>query len=47
MLIAYGDQYWTTGVSPNEPDGYFEWEKEYKEKNKLAEENFIFSDQVK
>ncbi|AHW93952.1 hypothetical protein [Enterobacter asburiae] len=44
MLIAYGDQYWTKGVSSNEPEGYFEWEKEYKKKNKLAEDNFIFSD---
>jgi len=32
MLIAYGDQFWTKGVSPNEPEGYFEWEKEYKKK---------------
>lgn len=32
MLIVYGDQYWTKGVSSNEPEGYFEWEKEYKEK---------------
>lgn len=32
MLIAYGDQYWTKGVSSNEPEGYFEWEKEYKKK---------------
>ncbi|PRW41858.1 hypothetical protein CSC04_2549 [Enterobacter roggenkampii] len=44
MLIVYGDQYWTKGVSSNEPEGYFEWGKEYKEKNKLAENNFIFSD---
>ncbi|MDX6917655.1 hypothetical protein R9X49_21345 [Pectobacterium carotovorum] len=42
MLIAYGDLYWKNGVSQDEPDGYWEWESEYRKANYLAEESFIF-----
>ena len=44
MLIAYGEQYWLKGVSPHEPDDYFEWEKQYRKDHNLAEESFVFSD---
>ncbi|MEQ9944759.1 hypothetical protein [Pectobacterium aroidearum] len=44
MLITYGEGYWENGVNLNEPDGYFDWENEYRKKNNLAEECFIFID---
>ncbi|MDY4383435.1 MULTISPECIES: hypothetical protein [Pectobacterium] len=44
MLIAYGDLYWKNGVSQDEPDGYWEWESEYRKANCLAEESFVFID---
>ncbi|WP_338327739.1 hypothetical protein [Pectobacterium brasiliense] len=44
MFIAYGDLYWKNGVSQDEPDGYWEWESEYRKANCLAEESFVFID---
>ncbi|MDG0803652.1 hypothetical protein [Pectobacterium polaris] len=42
MLITYGELYWNNGISQDEPDGYWEWESEYRKANFLAEESFIF-----
>ncbi len=44
MIIAHGDQYWLNGISPHEPEGYFEWDKQYRKDHNLAEESFVFSD---
>ncbi|EOL8968271.1 hypothetical protein QMT25_00025 [Cronobacter dublinensis] len=44
MTIAYGDRYWDKNISAEEPDDYFEWESEYREKNGLAKESFEFID---
>ncbi|CAI0928755.1 hypothetical protein [Serratia fonticola] len=44
MLIVHGDQYWLKGVSPHEPDGYFEWAEQYRKDHNLAAESFVFSD---
>lgn len=43
MEIVYGEQYWLKGIDSQEPDGYFEWEDEVREKNKLAEDCFILN----
>jgi hypothetical protein len=37
MLGAHGEQYWLKGVSPEEPDGYFEWYDTYIKENNLKE----------
>lgn len=44
MLIVYGDQYWLRGISSQEPNGYFEWETQYRKDHNLAEESFVFID---
>lgn len=42
MLIVHGEMYWHRGISSIEPDGYFEWEAEYRKTHNLAEESFVF-----
>jgi len=44
MLIAYGERYWEKGISSDEPAGYLEWDREYRESHCLAEESFEFND---
>ncbi len=44
MLITHGEGYWKNGIDHNEPEGYIEWEKEYRDKHGLAEDSFIFDD---
>ncbi|HJR31509.1 MAG TPA: hypothetical protein VJ889_22560 [Pseudomonas sp.] len=45
MLIAYGEQYWSTqGISPEPPEDYLEWETNYRTEHKLAQESFVFSE---
>lgn len=44
MLMAHGEQYWLKGISSDEPDGYFEWETQYRKDHNLAEESFEFSE---
>ncbi|MFH6965645.1 hypothetical protein [Flavobacterium sp. FlaQc-28] len=44
MLISYGNLYWLKGISSDEPEGYFEWENQYRKKHNLAEESFVFSE---
>lgn len=44
MELAYGEQYWQKGISSQEPEGYFEWEEQYRKDHNLAEESFVFSD---
>lgn len=44
MLTTYGELYWHKGISSDEPDGYFEWETEYRKTHNLAEESFIFEE---
>ncbi|TDT51582.1 hypothetical protein DFO53_4087 [Enterobacter sp. AG5470] len=44
MLIAHGEQYWNKGISTQEPAGYFEWEKQFRDENKLAAESFEFNE---
>ncbi|MGT5000412.1 hypothetical protein ACRWF7_17995, partial [Escherichia coli] len=43
MLIAYGELYWEKGISSQEPEGYFEWEAQYRKNHNLAEESFEFN----
>ncbi|WP_338307101.1 hypothetical protein [Escherichia coli] len=43
MLIAYGEFYWEKGISSQEPEGYFEWEAQYRKNHNLAEESFEFN----
>lgn len=44
MLLAYGERYWERGISPQEPEGYLEWDQQYRKEHNLAEESFEFSD---
>ncbi len=44
MLIAYGERYWENGIHSDGPEGYLEWDKEYRESHCLAEESFEFKD---
>ncbi|PWD59765.1 hypothetical protein [Pectobacterium parmentieri] len=44
MLIVYGELYWNYGVTQNEPDGYWDWETDYRKFNDLAEDSFVFID---
>lgn len=42
MELAHGEQYWQRGVSAEEPDGYFDWDEQYRKDHGLAEESFEF-----
>lgn len=44
MLIVYGERYWEKGINSQEPEGYFEWETQYRKDHNLAEESFEFND---
>ncbi len=43
ILIAYGELYWEKGISSQEPEGYFEWEAQYRKNHNLAEKSFEFN----
>ncbi|EOC9629824.1 hypothetical protein [Enterobacter ludwigii] len=43
MLIVHGDGYWMNGIELDEPDGYFDWEKEYRRTHDLKEKCFVYS----
>jgi hypothetical protein len=42
MLIAHGENYWLHGVNLEAPDCYLEWDRNYRLKNGLAEESFVW-----
>lgn len=44
MELAHGEHYWQRGVSAEEPDGYFEWDEQYRKDHGLAEESFTFAE---
>ena len=43
MLIVHGERYWMNGIELDEPNGYFDWEKEYRRTHGLKETCFEFS----
>ncbi|PHM64985.1 hypothetical protein Xsto_02447 [Xenorhabdus stockiae] len=45
MLIAYGPEYWTKGISARLPEDYMQWEENYIKEHKLAEDCFVYSDE--
>ena len=44
MELAHGEQYWQNGVSTEEPDGYFEWDQQYRKDHGLAAASFEFAE---
>lgn len=43
MLIIHGDEYWwRKGIDSSRPEGYLEWEIQYRKDHKLAKINFIW-----
>ncbi|PHM64986.1 hypothetical protein Xsto_02448 [Xenorhabdus stockiae] len=42
MFIAYGHEYWLKGIPSQEPEGFEEWEEQYRKKHNLKEFSFEY-----
>jgi len=44
MLLAHGEQYWLRGIDSREPEGFYEWDAQYRKDHNLKAESFEFND---
>ncbi|WP_446470299.1 hypothetical protein [Xenorhabdus stockiae] len=42
MLIAYGHGYWQRGIPADVPEGFYEWDEQYRKDHHLAEFSIEF-----
>lgn len=45
MTLAHGECYWWRGIDSREPEGFWEWEEQYRVDHNLESDDFIFSDE--
>lgn len=45
MVLAHGECYWWRGIDSREPEGFWEWEEQYRKDHNLEADDFIFSDE--
>ncbi|WP_099125232.1 hypothetical protein [Xenorhabdus stockiae] len=45
MVIVYGHGYWQRGIPAYEPEGFDEWEEQYRKDHGLAEFSFDYIDE--
>lgn len=46
MLLAHGPQYWRRGIDSHEPEGFWDWEKQYRKEHNLKDRSFVYSDEL-
>ncbi|MCP9270522.1 hypothetical protein M5U04_21255 [Xenorhabdus sp. XENO-1] len=42
MMIVYGHGYWQKGIPSKEPEGFYEWDEQYRKDHHLAEFSIEF-----